>query len=116
MTHVNPAPPVEIRLSADKSRLTLVWQEGAEDVLPACDLRARSPAAGEKRLRLAGLDAPVRSDLTLTGVRLLGGYGLNLSFSDGHDRGIYPWGLLKEIGQSLQTAGKTPIAFRNAIP
>jgi len=116
MTVPNPDPPVEIRLSADRRRLTLVWGDGAVEALPAPDLRARSQSAGEKRLRLSGLDAPVRADITLTDVSLLGGYGLNLSFSDGHDRGIYPWALLKEIGQAIDAEGKATAVPANAIP
>lgn len=112
----NPNPPVEIRLSADKSRLTLVWDDGAVAALPAPELRAHSQSAGEKRLRIVGLEAPVRADITVTGVNLLGGYGLNLSFSDGHDRGIYPWALLKEIEEAIEAKEKTKIACTNAIP
>lgn len=116
MTAPNPNPPVEIRLSADKRRLTLVWEDGAVEALGAPELRARSQSAGEKRLRVIGIEAPVRADITVTGVSLLGSYGLNLSFSDGHDRGIYPWALLREIGQDAGIEGEVPLPQGNAIP
>ncbi|MFG1417787.1 gamma-butyrobetaine hydroxylase-like domain-containing protein [Xanthobacter sp. V0B-10] len=116
MTTPNPNPPVEIRLSADKRRLTLVWEDGAVEALGAPELRARSQSAGEKRLRVIGIEAPVRADITVTGVSLLGSYGLNLSFSDGHDRGIYPWALLREIGQDAGIEGEVPLPRVNAIP
>lgn len=112
-------PPLEIRLSSDHRCLTLVWADGRRDALTAPGLRAHSQSAGDKRLRLSGLDVPARGDLTLTKVSLLGGYGLNLAFSDGHDRGIYPWALLQEIasqeiaGQQIAGAPRTPA---NAIP
>lgn len=34
--------------------------------------------------------------LALVGVSSMG-YGLQLKFSDGHDRGIYPWAYLREL-------------------
>ncbi len=116
MTPPNPNPPVEIRLSADKSRLTLMWEDGTREALAAPLLRAHSQSAGEKRLRLMGIEAPVRADIILTDVSLLGSYGLNLSFSDGHDRGIYPWALLKEISHLSDMEGKTDFSPANAIP
>ncbi|MGR7995369.1 gamma-butyrobetaine hydroxylase-like domain-containing protein [Xanthobacter sp. ZOL 2024] len=101
--------PLEVRLSPDRTRLTLQWADGAVSVLSAAHLRAHSPSAGARRARLAGLSTPVAADLTVSAVHLLGGYALNLVFSDGHDRGIYPWALLKALGAE-------PSAEPNAIP
>jgi prepilin-type processing-associated H-X9-DG protein len=34
----------------------------------------------------------------ITTIEPIGGYAVNIAFSDGHARGIYPWVLLKELG------------------
>ncbi|MFG1297718.1 gamma-butyrobetaine hydroxylase-like domain-containing protein [Xanthobacter variabilis] len=116
MSPMNPQPPVEIRLSSDRARLTLVWEDGTREALAAPLLRSHSQSAGEKRLRLMGLAAPAPADIVLTDVSVLGNYGLNLSFSDGHDRGIYPWALLKEIAHVSGEKGETDFSPANAIP
>ena len=36
-------------------------------------------------------------DLTITSIRPVGHYALQLLFSDGHDRGIYPWALFRDF-------------------
>jgi DUF971 family protein len=32
-------------------------------------------------------------------VRPVGGYAINIAFSDGHDRGIYPWRFLARLAE-----------------
>jgi prepilin-type processing-associated H-X9-DG protein len=32
-------------------------------------------------------------------VREVGSYGVNIAFSDGHDRGIYPWSYLAQLSE-----------------
>jgi DUF971 family protein len=35
--------------------------------------------------------------VNLAAAEPVGQYALNLRFSDGHERGIYPWALLREL-------------------
>ena len=44
-----------------------------------------------------GWAVPAPPDLTITAVEPIGNYAVRLAFSDGHDRGIYPWAYLIEI-------------------
>jgi DUF971 family protein len=46
-------------------------------------------------------------DVHLAAAEPVGQYGLNLRFSDGHGRGIYPWALLRELALS-RAAGAWP--------
>lgn len=120
MSASQPEPPVEIRLTANRTVLSLVWADGTRQDLPASELRAQSPSAGTRRLKIDGLEAAVPADLTIADVRLLGRYALNLVFSDGHDRGIYPWALLQEIGKDNAKTTHYPtsaeVSPANAIP
>jgi len=35
-----------------------------------------------------------------------GGHGLHIRFSDGHERGVYPWGYLKVLGDDPDHANR----------
>ena len=51
----------------------------------------RKPAAQEWN------DLAVAQDIALTTITPVGETGLQLHFSDGHERGIYPWAYLREL-------------------
>jgi DUF971 family protein len=90
------APPDEIVVRAGRSELVLVFAEGSL-AIGAPRLRAACRCADCRRERIdreADLDA---RDTTIADVRLVGDHALNIVFSDGHDRGIYPWSYLREL-------------------
>ncbi|HTE49262.1 MAG TPA: DUF971 domain-containing protein [Kofleriaceae bacterium] len=83
--------PLEI-VGLGKDRVRFVWEEGAEQEISARDLRlrcacamCRSEVTGERILD----DASVPQAITVTTMSLVGNYGLNIHFSDGHTTGIY---------------------------
>lgn len=89
--------PQEIMLTADRRRLLIDWGAGRRDAASATALRDASRSSGSVRQRVDGLAVPAPDDLTIVDVRPVGHYAVNLVFSDGHDRGIYPWRYLREI-------------------
>ena len=44
-----------------------------------------------------GIELAIAPGLHVAAVEPIGNYALRLSFSDGHDRGIYPWSYLREL-------------------
>ena len=92
--------PSEIRLSADKSILSVVFDDGAKVELSAEYLRVESPSAevqghspaekktigGKRFARIVALE-PV------------GNYAIKPKFEDGHDTGIFTWRYLFELGE-----------------
>ena len=92
--------PLAIELRADG--LQVQWREGWAH-LQAVALRAACRCGG-CRARAAGEGHPDDA-VQLTGAAPAGEYGLQLLFSDGHDRGIYPWSLLHELSLATSTAG-----------
>ena len=76
--------------------LRLHWADG-EVVLDASRLRAACRCAGCRSAALRGEVVVVRADVDLMAAEPVGQYALNLRFSDGHERGIYPWALLREL-------------------
>jgi ATP-binding protein involved in chromosome partitioning len=83
--------PLEI-VGLGKPTVRIVWDEGDEDTWTAHALRIRctcaycqSEVTGERILDPASVPA----DLSVTAMNLVGNYGLNIHFSDGHTTGIY---------------------------
>ena len=99
----NPLPhrpamhPTEIRLERDRSRLSVTWDDGTTDAFPAPLLREKARDANSVRITVNGWAVPAAPDLTITAVEPIGNYAVRLAFSDGHDRGIFPWAYLTEI-------------------
>ncbi len=69
--------------------------------LTVAELRAACRCAQCTAATLQGHPPQPIAGLRLAGVTPVGSYALQLRFSDGHDRGIYPWSLLSELGRKL---------------
>ncbi|MFP4903907.1 gamma-butyrobetaine hydroxylase-like domain-containing protein, partial [Paraburkholderia sp. BR14261] len=52
----------------------------------------------EADVRLDGAAPAAAADVMLIGIEPMG-YGVQLAFSDGHARGIYPWTYLEQLGR-----------------
>lgn len=100
------AVPEDIQSIGDV--LAIRWSDGREDFLPMERLRAASPSAenvGERDLTGVVHGGSAQSEfpgVRVTGWEVVGGYGLLVSFSDGHRTGIYPYAYLRELGESWQ--------------
>jgi DUF971 family protein len=80
--------------------LEIEWPGGERSQLPHSFLRARCRcAACEQALRTQGSYPIPVLDIRLVEIRPVSDKGLNLVFSDGHQRGIYPWLYLRELGE-----------------
>ncbi|MFJ7107294.1 DUF971 domain-containing protein [Pseudomonas sp. NPDC098740] len=88
--------PVAIGNSQGKQQLRLNWPDGREQLLDHAELRRQCPCSQCRAFRLQGLTVKVDPRIRVT--ELNGqGYGLQLIFSDGHERGIYPWPYLSGL-------------------
>ena len=92
--------PQQITLSRDRRRLRLVWRDGREDALNTQTLRGACRSSEALRARIDGWQADISPGLTIERVELVGCYALNLAFSDGEDRGIYPWRFLRDLADA----------------
>jgi len=116
--------PKNIVIDENGFLLRIEWSDGMQAELTAASLRDLCQSAKSKRLILQGLSVPAGGSLRIEDASLIGRYGINIVFSDGHDRGIYPWVLLrehalansadKEISQSAINCGNKQ--FDNATP
>ena len=98
--------PKHLDLKKDEA-LTITWSDGRVSVYPVAYLRKHSPSAEMRALReqmdrnpltvLPAKYANQSGPLVATAAELVGNYAIRLTFSDGHDTGIYSWQYLREI-------------------
>jgi DUF971 family protein len=101
------SPPGSVDLAP--TALTLHWPDGKSRI--SATLLRQSCRCAECTARARrGEPVQARPDITLADAHLLGRYALQLVFSDGHDRGIYPWPYLRELahGRRGLASGLTP--------
>ncbi len=99
--------PAKLDLKLDRG-LTIEWSDGTTSYYSIPYLRRMSPSAEMKQLREEQARNPLtvlpasaakatQGPLTALGAEMVGNYAIKLSFSDGHDTGIYSWAYLREI-------------------
>lgn len=82
--------------------LQIVWGDGKSQQFRHAFLRSQCKCADCKTLRLRSQNAlTVPPEILIREIRPVGAYGMQLVFSDGHDRGIYPWVYLRELIEDL---------------
>jgi prepilin-type processing-associated H-X9-DG protein len=91
--------PETLVLAADRLRLRVTWQPGNEAEIYADRLRAHCRCAWCTRARIAGTFAASFEGIAIERLTPIGGYAINIAFSDGHARGIYPWIYLRKIAE-----------------
>jgi DUF971 family protein len=89
--------PTEIRLDRSRTELSVIWDSGATSTYAASLLREKARDAGSVRMAINDWAVPAVGNLQITAVEPIGNYAVRLAFSDGHDRGIFPWSYLAEI-------------------
>ena len=91
------APPREIRLSADKTKLQIIFASGQAARLTAELLRVESPSAEVQGHGEGQKTTPAgKQKITITAILPVGNYAVRITFDDGHDTGIYSWSLLQD--------------------
>src|SRR4029078_5706832 len=79
--------------------LEVAFSDGKTFRLPCEFLRVYSPSA-EVRGHVPGQEVltTAKQNMPVTKVEPVGSYAIQLTFSDGHDTGIYSWDLLYDYG------------------
>ena len=90
--------PTKIHYAKLRQQLCITFEHGVEGELSAELLRVFSPSAevrghgtGQEVLQVG------KRNVTVTEIKAIGHYAIQLVFSDGHDSGIYSWAYLAEL-------------------
>ena len=100
-----PAPwPTELRVSPDRTAMTVGFDDGQSFEIPAELLRVESPSAEvqghsptQKQL-VAG-----KRNVKLVKADPNGNYAVRLHFDDSHSTGIFSWRYLRFLGENRET-------------
>ena len=92
--------PTNVELCDGSTALALTWPDCGTRLLEAETLRRASRAASEIRRQIDGIELVIAPGLHVSAVEPIGNYALRLSFSDGHDRGIYPKPYLSDLANA----------------
>jgi DUF971 family protein len=102
MSQVIP-PPQDIQIIG--SEMAIRWADGGESYLPLEKLRRSCPCAacqGEPDVT-GKVYAPLVTygdrSFALRGYRPIGGYAVQMVWQDGHESGLYPYQLLRKLGE-----------------
>jgi DUF971 family protein len=88
--------PLSVGNSQSEGTLRLSWPDGRQQQLNHAELRRQCPCSQCRAFRLKGLTPMVDDRVRLIELNPQG-YGVQLVFSDGHQRGIYPWAYLANL-------------------
>ena len=92
--------PVELRYTRADRALTIKFDDGVVFKLPAEYLRVESPSAevqghgATTKITVAGKKA-----VAIEKIEEVGRYAVRLTFSDGHDTGLFSWDYLHQLGR-----------------
>jgi DUF971 family protein len=97
----NTPRPTDIRLHQASRQLEIVFDDGNRFVLPCEFLRVYSPSA-EVRGHGPGQEVlqTGKEEANIVGIEPVGLYAIKLTFSDGHDTGLYSWDYLYDLGMN----------------
>jgi DUF971 family protein len=94
--------PTEIKLHKVSAILELHFDDGSIFELPSEYLRVYTQSAeavghgpGQETLQFG------KENVSITDLRPVGNYAIALTFSDGHNSGIYTWDLLYKLGSEF---------------
>jgi len=76
--------------------VTVKWAENDMQTFSHQQLRGACPCARCRAAHIQVRISLVDADVSLIAMNPMG-YGMQMVFSDGHDRGIYPWSYLHEL-------------------
>lgn len=92
--------PEPERINVDAETVTISWTDGVSTTVTGDRLRSACPCA-ECREH----EAKPRSIIqigdrsSIADAQLIGGYAIRFVFGDGHADGLYPYGVLRSLGE-----------------
>lgn len=109
--NANTPTPIDIRLHQASKLLEIKFNNNTECMLSCEFLRVYSPSAevrghgtGQEVLQVG------KEDVNITGIEPVGNYAVKLTFSDGHDTGLYSWDYLYYLAENYEALWLTYIS------
>ncbi|MET3431150.1 DUF971 family protein [Herbaspirillum seropedicae] len=105
---MKPPHPLSIKHLRASATVQIAWDDGRLQDLPEAELRRACRCADCTAQRRSTMQPGLaQSAAYLVTIHPVGQYGIQLVFSDGHERGIYPWPYLRSLMQSFAQGDQT---------
>lgn len=98
-----PLIPEDLRVMLKEQRLVIDWGDGLRSDFQMGDLRRQCPCASCRAERAEHANNPLRilkydpQGVRVTDAKLVGNYAIQLTWSDGHDTGIFDFRFLHSL-------------------
>lgn len=101
----------------NKEELLIIWDNGKENIFPLKFLRDESPDATNKGETILWKHYPPtqkQSEINhpdkyeIAKIQPVGNYGIQITWKDGYDYGIYSWDLLEKYAEFLEVKASLP--------
>ena len=103
------APPKQIHSLKEEGALEIEWNDGRKYLLPFRFLRGQCPCAscvneitGERTLDFS----TISNDIHPMNMSFSGNYALKISWSDGHNTGLFTWDYLSKLCRHDEIRGE----------
>jgi len=96
---MNLERPLSVKYKERAKILELQWVDGSQSVISGQSLRRYCACSNCRSKQQVGVDVITDSAEVIKLVPI-GASGLQIIYSDGHDRGIYPWEYLRAIAEN----------------
>jgi len=98
--------PADVRLRLKEQELRITWADGRVSVYPLAYLRANCPCAvcRAERGQREKTALPILSPSAVESIKavdggLVGNYAIQITWSDGHNTGIFDFRYLRQLGE-----------------
>ena len=85
--------PIDIKVNVEQQRLLLSWSDGQHKDFSHQQLRATCPCGFCRARRLRQKEIQYPENVAISAIYSQG-YGIQICFDDGHDKGIFPCAFL----------------------
>jgi DUF971 family protein len=82
--------PTDIKLLQKSHIVEITFDDGKHSRFTCHKLRESSPAADAKAV-------PIKADVNIVSIEMVGNYAVKFIFDDGHQTGIYSWEYLYKL-------------------
>lgn len=96
--NTNVSVPNQINLKKKSGILEISWKNGDSIKISCQDLRRFCACSGCRARNLVG-SLLINESTTVENLAMMGSTGLQIGFSDGHARGVFPWAYLRAISE-----------------
>ncbi len=104
---MSDGPPLQLRVNGPSGLLEIDWSGGSTSAIAFRTLRERCLCAECRSARQQGRTIAVCDGISLSEIVPYGTNAVQLTFSDGHTRGIFPFSYLRELASRGTTTADT---------